>query len=74
MRITKAQRRFLVRAERSTLRDGTGRGAMPNDGIETQVAVRLAAKGLVTLPAAWTGFAGAKITEAGRRALAGDRP
>jgi hypothetical protein len=68
--LTAAQRAFLVRAERHTFPDGTGGGAFAYGGVERLVAGRLSAKGLVTLPAAWTAFSGAKITPAGRAALA----
>ncbi|MER8827186.1 hypothetical protein NKH73_13950 [Mesorhizobium sp. M0938] len=69
MKLTEAQRRFLRRAELFSLRDGSGSGALPVDGIEILVAERLAAKGLVTVPVAWTAFTGAKVTAAGRAAL-----
>lgn len=76
MRLTEAQRTLLNRAAIHSFEDGSGSGAPILDGFQARTADRLESNGLVkrTLPHSGHVFGFARITEAGRAALAGDQP
>ena len=64
-KLTKPQRRLLERIAAQSLSDGSGRGLFLEGHAESAVANRLARRGFVML-----GVIHAKVTEAGRAALA----
>lgn len=71
VRLSEAQKRLLLRAQRDTYEDESGNGALILDGIEFLVAERLDGLrfGRLSLPRGGAEFGFLKITPAGRAAL-----